>query len=119
MEYRLGYTIGSVSETIIYSIRPIHGRRNMKTVNVSEIIRTAQLGDTRYVLASEANERIKALEDAVKKAYCKHWLDDPDIAWSELGEILHDALCNSMGDKGFVEWLNEYRTARKALEVKP
>jgi hypothetical protein len=29
----------------------------MKTVSVSEIIRTAQLGDTEYVLASEANEQ--------------------------------------------------------------
>jgi len=64
----------------------------------------------------KANERIKVLEDAVKRAYRKHWLNDPDIGWHELGEILHDALCNSLGDKGFVEWLNEYR---KTLEVKP
>ena len=30
----------------------------MKTVSVSEIIRTAQLGDTEYVLASEAKAEI-------------------------------------------------------------
>ena len=62
------------------------------------------------------NEHIKVLENAVKRAYRKHWLNDPDIGWHALGEILHDALCNSLGDKGFVEWLNEYR---KTLEVKP
>jgi hypothetical protein len=65
---------------------------------------------------SKLEEHIKVLEDAVKRAYRKHWLNDPDIGWHELGEVLHDALCNSLGDKGFVEWLNEYRAA---LEVKP
>ena len=64
---------------------------------------------------AKLEESIKVLEDAVKRAYRKHWLNDPDIGWHELGEILHGALCNSLGDKGFVEWLNEYR---KTLEVK-
>lgn len=38
-------------------------------------------------------------------AYRKHHLDDPSIGWDELSNILLNALCNSMGDTAFNEWL--------------
>jgi len=42
---------------------------------------------------------------ACKAAYRKHVLDDDEIGWEELTDILYDALCNAMGDDGFVLWL--------------
>ena len=44
----------------------------------------------------------------IKLAY-RNWLEDPDVAWCELGEQLCDGLCNSMGDKEFQEWLSELK----------
>ena len=38
----------------------------MKTVSVSEIIRTAQMGNTRYVLLTEAEAEIAALRDSLE-----------------------------------------------------
>ena len=54
------------------------------------------------------NEQIQAenerLVKLLKLAY-RNWLEDPDVAWGELGEQLCDGLCESMGDKKFQEWL--------------
>jgi len=47
------------------------------------------------------NERLKEL---LKLAY-RNWLEDPDVAWAELGEKLCDGLCESMGDKDYQEWM--------------
>lgn len=47
------------------------------------------------------------LLEAVKLAYRKHQLDDPDIGWDELGNTLCDVICNAIGSDGFCEWLNE------------
>ena len=44
------------------------------------------------------------LLEAVKMAYRKHHLGDPDIGWDELGEKLGDTLSNAMGVEGFVKW---------------
>jgi len=47
------------------------------------------------------NERLIEL---LKLAY-RNWLEDPDVAWVELGEKLCDGLCESMGDKDYQEWM--------------
>ena len=44
------------------------------------------------------------LVNLIKLSY-RNWLEDPDVAWSELGDQLCDGLCESMGDKKFQEWL--------------
>lgn len=44
------------------------------------------------------------LLDAVKMAYRKHWLNDESIGWDELGDILHNAICNVIGDDGYMKW---------------
>lgn len=58
--------------------------------------------------SSGLSEKLKfdkqELENAVKCAYRKHWLNDDSIGWDELGSILHSKLCNSMGDQQFIEW---------------
>lgn len=43
---------------------------------------------------------------AVQMAYRKHHLDDDSIGWEELGNILLDALCETMGDEEFIKWKN-------------
>ena len=37
-------------------------------------------------------------------AYAKHELKAEDIGWEELGEILHSAICNEIGDDSFLVW---------------
>lgn len=49
------------------------------------------------------------LLEAVKMAYRKHHLDDPDIGWEELSDILHNAICNEIGDDGYCDWLEEVK----------
>lgn len=45
------------------------------------------------------------LLEAVKLAYRKHHLGDDTIGWDELSETLHNAICNAMGDRGYLEWM--------------
>ncbi len=45
------------------------------------------------------------LLNAVQKAYRKHHLNDPNIGWEELSDILFNSLCEVMTDKGFQSWL--------------
>ena len=42
---------------------------------------------------------------ACKMAYRKHHLGDESIGWQELSEILHEALCNHLGDEGYQTWI--------------
>lgn len=42
---------------------------------------------------------------AVLCAYAKHHLDCQDIGWTQLGEILHSAICNEIGDDAYQRWL--------------
>lgn len=44
---------------------------------------------------------------AVLCAYAKHHLDCVDIGWNQLGEILHDAICNEIGDKEYLAWCSK------------
>jgi hypothetical protein len=37
-------------------------------------------------------------------AYQKHHCGNEDIRWSELGDILHNAICETVGDDTFVAW---------------
>jgi hypothetical protein len=42
---------------------------------------------------------------AVLCAYAKHELNAEDIGWEELGDILHSAICNEIGDDTFGVWV--------------
>ncbi len=59
------------------------------------------------------NEAIKTLQ----RAYRKHHLDDPGIGWGEMNNELKDTLCNLMGDKAFLVWLD--RAGRKRFVSRP
>lgn len=41
---------------------------------------------------------------AVLCAYAKHNLDCDDIGWNQLGDILHAAICNEIGDDEYIAW---------------
>lgn len=41
---------------------------------------------------------------AVLCAYAKHHLDCPDIGWNKLSDILHNAICNEIGDEAYLAW---------------
>lgn len=46
------------------------------------------------------------LLEAVKLAYRKHHLGDDTIGWDELSDKLHNAICNAMGDRAYIEWMD-------------
>lgn len=52
-------------------------------------------------VAAGRNDR---LLHAVLCAYAKHHLGCDDIGWNQLGDILHTAICNEIGDKAYIEW---------------
>lgn len=58
----------------------------------------------------QQKKQIAALVKLIKLSY-RNWLEDPDVAWGELGEQLCDGLCNSIGDKEFQEWLKKLKGA--------
>lgn len=41
---------------------------------------------------------------AVLCAYAKHHLDFDDIGWNQLGDILHNAICNEVGTDEYLKW---------------
>lgn len=43
--------------------------------------------------------------EALKLAYRKHHLNDDSIGWSELSDIMCDALCEALGDDAFQRWI--------------
>lgn len=47
------------------------------------------------------------LLEAVKMAYRKHHMGDENVGWEELGDTLHNALCNAMGDEGYQRWIEK------------
>lgn len=53
------------------------------------------------------------LLNACKLAYRKHVLNDDSIGWSELGDILLDAICNEIGDNGYQKWLKEVKKRKE------
>ena len=46
----------------------------------------------------------------VMMAYAKHNLECLDIGWGELGDRLHDALCNEIGDDNYIKWAEQFKT---------
>jgi hypothetical protein len=54
-------------------------------------------------------DREGILLNAVQMAYRKHHLGDDSIGWEELSDVLLDALCEVMGDSGYIEWLERHR----------
>jgi hypothetical protein len=46
---------------------------------------------------------------AVKACYLKHHLNSDAFGWDEISEILQNALCNELGDKGYQDWLSSVK----------
>lgn len=46
---------------------------------------------------------------AVLCAYAKHHLGSDDIGWNHLGDILHSAICNEIGDENFCQWADQIK----------
>ncbi len=56
-----------------------------------------------HALNVEAGRNDRLLH-AVLCAYAKHHLDCEDIGWNRLGDILHSAICNEIGDDNYIQW---------------
>lgn len=46
------------------------------------------------------------LLEAVKMAYRKHHLGDDSIGWEELSNILCNAICNTIGNESYCQWVD-------------
>lgn len=42
---------------------------------------------------------------ATKMAYRKHVLNDPNIGWDELSDVLLDTLCTVLEEDGYRAWI--------------
>jgi hypothetical protein len=42
---------------------------------------------------------------ATKMAYQKHVMNDPDIGWEELSDVLLDTLCTVLEEDGYRAWI--------------
>lgn len=51
-------------------------------------------------------EGYDALLRVCQRAYRKHYTDDPEIGWEQLGEEMSDALEQAMGADEFNKWLD-------------
>jgi hypothetical protein len=56
-----------------------------------------------HELNKEAGRNDRLLH-AVLCAYAKHHLNCDDIGWNQLGDILHSAICNEIGDDRYCAW---------------
>lgn len=72
-----------------------------------EGIATTTLATLRPLLGGAATDNSGELLEAVKLAYRKHHLNDPNVGWEELTDKLRDALCNALDDEGFSKWIDE------------
>lgn len=62
-----------------------------------------------YHAMNEHAGRNDRLLHAVMCAYAKHHLDNEDIGWTKLSDILHCAICNEIGDDAFIKWGNSVK----------
>lgn len=46
---------------------------------------------------------------AVLCAYAKHHLECEDIGWNQLDDILHNVICNEIGDDAYKEWVEKIK----------
>ncbi len=67
-----------------------------------------------YASLNEHAGRNDRLLHAVLCAYAKHQLDCAEIGWSQLGTILHNAICNEIGDSAYVAWAESISPERKS-----
>lgn len=57
-----------------------------------------------YHKLNRATERNDRLLHAVLCAYAKHHMGSEDIGWNQLGDILHSAICEAIGDDAYCAW---------------
>lgn len=65
-----------------------------------------------YASLNEHAGRNDRLLHAVLCAYAKHQLDCQDITWNWLGTVLHNAICNEIGDSAYVAWAESIQNSR-------
>ena len=84
------------------------GRRPGFNANLISGIRALTHPD--YHKLNEHAGRNDRLLHAVLCAYAKHIIGSEDIGWSGLGEILHDVICNEIGDDDYCAWAERIKT---------
>ena len=65
------------------------------------------------VRAGNAELRADELLKVVQLVYRKHCMGYEGIGWDELGGVLLDALCNTMGTEGYEEWKSSLKGGEK------
>jgi hypothetical protein len=78
-------------------------QKEMTRFSKKELIEMVK--DVGQELEETTKERARLLV-AVQAAYKKHHMNDDNIGWEELSEILHDGLCFAMGDDGYCAWVD-------------
>lgn len=74
-------------------------------LNPSLLAGVTGLTSPNYPELNQHDGRNDRLLHAVLCTYAKHQLDCPDIGWTQLGEILHVAITNYLGDEEYLRWV--------------
>jgi len=79
--------------------------KGVKLIGIGDLLSGVKaLTHPNYHKLNLAEGRNDRLLHAVLCAYAKHHLDCPDIGWEQLGDILHNAICNEIGDDKYIAW---------------
>ena len=60
--------------------------------------------------------KVDGLLSAVQITYRKHHLNDDSLGWDEVSDILHNTLCNVIGDEGYIKWIEQILKGGKGDE---
>lgn len=60
-----------------------------------------------FPYASRMDYVSQRLLHAVLVAYLKHHEGNDDIGWHELGDVLHTAICEAVGDDTYCAWIEK------------
>jgi len=63
----------------------------------------------------ECDRYCEHLAQATELAYRKHTLDDTSVGWTELSDILVDALCDHYGAQCYCLWVEQFEGGEKSL----
>lgn len=70
--------------------------------------------DIAEIVEWQRNQRHQLLS-AVQMAYQKHHMGLAAIGWEQLGEKLHNTLCEVMGDEEYERWSSSFEDEERSM----
>lgn len=62
--------------------------------------------DGSYVRYVDHQKEVERLLNALKSCYLYHHLNSSEFGYGEISDIIHNALCNALGEDGYQSWIS-------------